>query len=458
MCIFMTTKSAKQSFFYFKKNVREHFDETDLSLEHLRKTQSIISAKLDYVDLVEIKKHVEFEARLFVGLMNDQVWDTLEVQAKNKIRYEYLNNLVFLQVHADIFNDINKIKSYEQAIKQALNTTTISILHKDTWVDWINWLNAYRRMTQFARVTWKNIWLVAYHLKWLDQAEYSNAAGALDKAVDFYNAIGVGVYALRLAINLSSMLKHIIFPSAKAQNVNWKTRLLLQFDERALSILNETIKTIVNTLTNYAPFFQLTPLAPMFVLSLLVFDCLRFFYLMCKEKEHLHIERQILKQDMGGGQSCQISTLLLQQHAFLAIEMTCKWLFSLSAAFILLASVTAGLLVPMVLSPLCLTATVFGSVMYLSADQFGQLMRIRAEKQFDAQKEVLLNTKWNEFLGTFTRNFCIPMLLMGMVVTSWPATCLLTILWLSYEHIKRKIDAPLSDLEPAENASYFQGF
>ncbi len=73
-------------------------------------------------------------------------------------------------------------------------------------LDWINYINAYRRITLFSRLTWIKFWSIASQLHWLD--DHNRLFGVtihpdiLSIPNDFYAGFGVAIYLIRLFINL----------------------------------------------------------------------------------------------------------------------------------------------------------------------------------------------------------------------------------------------------------------
>lgn len=435
--------SSRHTFFDYKKRINNRFE-----LSQTTSDEPATSIERDYAYTSKIREHVALDFSLYSSLLDDPLLIKQPESVQKKIGFIYLQEVDLLLEHARCYDDPAHFKLYAedkeqkqpQSPKQA-PMTNFSTVHL---VEWINFINAYRRITLLSRSFWKKFLLVAQDLNWLyknNNLFFLNVdIDILDIPTDLYNILGVAIYLTRLAINMILFLKHVFFPTNSEKSINATDRFFIELQKRYKDMGNELIKSIVNTLTNYASYFQLTPIAPYLILSLLLFDFVRLLYLSYIEEEKIHTHRQIIQSqfDEPLAHDDQIITdLILFKLSCLQAETTGKLYFSIAAALTLITSFAASLMFPLSTAlPLFMLITVLASVMYLSAGKFGQFMRARSEYQFDIQntnKLANLNQKRDYFLSSMGKNLFIPLFLIGLSTIYWPVALSLTCLYLMYE-------------------------
>lgn len=313
--------------------------------------------------------------------------------------------------------------------------------HFDLYIilDWINSINAYRRISLFARLSWIKFWSVASQLHWLDADHrlfgLTINDDILNLPTDFYAIFGVLIYIIRLTINLYISLNYIFFSQ---DDLSITARFYSECERAHWYIIGDIVSSTINLLTNFSTYFRLAaPIASYLVIALLAFTFLKLVYFYMIEKQKYNKHEQYLRElnPTIDTKHHRTVTLLQKQLDHQRTEMQWRLYLSIIASLFLLTSfVISVTCAPQITLPLFLYMSVIGGVMYLSAENFGQFMCARKEYQHgrSAEKRLVMIEKRNLFLSTMIKNLIVPMLLVGLFAIHWPTALALSLLYVVF--------------------------
>lgn len=301
-----------------------------------------------------------------------------------------------------------------------------------------------------------------------------------------FNALSVGIFAVRFMINAAMLIKHTFLPSAQEKgfsNNSMKERFLSEMYKRHASFLNDVAWGTVNALTNYPQLINITaPVANWLVAGFLVFDlCLILWQRHLAEKQFeaknaqysqdiANYSRQLeanSKRLSQGTQEEQVA--LFEQNKQLAelIALTEKqrrelefawhaknasFMFDAAGAAFFVAGFTASFLLAtpvaaMIAYAMCCLAV----AMYMSDKAYGNWRekslrfqyakdeRLARPDQLDVlQKEEQkalqeYQAARREFAVAMVKNTLMPMLLMATVAICWQAALVLIVVYIGVE-------------------------
>ncbi len=304
-------------------------------------------------------------------------------------------------------------------------------------LDWINYINAYRRITLFARLAWIKFWSIASQRHWLDA--HHRVLGItihddiLSLPTDFYAIFGVLIYVIRLSINLYVSLNYIFFAQ---DELSITERFYAECRRAHWYIIGDIVSATINLLTNFSTYFHLAaPLVSYLIIALLAFTFLKlvYFYVIEKEKYKQHEQYLVALATMD---ITHHHTVVLLQKQLDHQRTAMQWRLYLCIAaslFLLTSFVISITCAPQITLPLFLYMSVVGGVMYLSAENFGQFMFARKEYQHDrsAEKQAMMIEKRNLFLSILIKNVIVPIILVGLFAIHWPTALALTLLYIA---------------------------
>ncbi len=277
----------------------------------------------------------------------------------------------------------------------------------------------------------------------------------LDSPLSVYNALSVGLFGMRLLVNVIDILQHTVDDKlngpASTRTVRFKEKLYKHHH----TMINDVVWGGVNALGNYAAYFHIPPRVPnILMLVSTVFDIAWFGYKwyledqdykikyddykikyddykakikMCEENpeefKKLELDLEKLKLDL---EKLKLdSEKLTDEHKkrkaeiFFNIAATCLLLVGFTAAFILS---------PPALLPLCYFVCNIAIAMFLSDGKYGAWKKA---KLID-NNEQKVQEAWNELVSTMAKNTFLPFIFLGAFTVSVPLAIALA--YLAYEY------------------------
>lgn len=294
-------------------------------------------------------------------------------------------------------------------------------------------VNIHRLSTRFTLLTLKLSLLSAAEFRLLGSLEWLlgrplNLA-ILDYPLGVYNALSVGLFALRFLVDVIDILQHT-FNGPKETRMD---RFYEGIKKYHYFMVNDLIWGIVNALSNYAAYFRIPPAVPnMLMLGFTVFDIVWLNYALYAE----NLDYSTKKSEYQGN-SVKLEKLERDHE-----KKKSAFLFYIAAACLMLGAFTAAfLLCPPALLPLCFLVCNVAIGMYLSGDQYGAakeaelILKQQTEKGFDTVNEQkAVSAAWNDLSFTMAKNIIMPFIIIGAFTVSVPAGILLTVAYIAYEN------------------------
>ena len=313
----------------------------------------------------------------------------------------------------------------------------------------VSQMNMQRLSTRFSLLTLKQWLLLADQWHLLDQLQSMfglqvNIA-ILDAPLGIYNALSVALCGIRLVLDLGTLVKHTWFPvgdeNALENQLTRSERAWVEIKEHYYHLANDIIWTVVNALSNYSTYFQLAaPFTTLLLVGFTVFDIFWLNYLLIQIDADYAIKRQERLgyiHDLSPDSAYLAMELeLLKQLELNAERDRTELVFYLAAACILECGfLTAFVLAPPALMPMCLLMCNVAIAMYLSGGKYGlyreKCLGLTPEYQSASQKEV--NDAWYDLMGTVAKNTVMPFILYGALTLSVPAAVILTLAYIAHE-------------------------
>ncbi len=273
--------------------------------------------------------------------------------------------------------------------------------HTSAIQSWVSWLNMQRLSVTFSRLYW---------------SEYAKPNHPFIPLMPFFNALSVGLFAIRISINLAMILKHTVL----GQEGTWFERLMIEAQCRHWVMVNDVLWGLINTLTNYN---MVSANAAGNLLGVGLF--IDFTWLIWS----YHLEYGLYQEQKKG-----------LDGAFLA-QVEAKWQHKQAVlhCYMLAASV---LFLGYGLSMLCPAWTIasflicqVGVSLYCSGEQYAAWAQSNSEKDRDL------------FVASCTENTIIPLIIMGVCALNWEAALLVFVFYQGYKYVSQ---LP----EPGEDESF----
>ncbi|HHF7349495.1 TPA: hypothetical protein ACPSKE_002702 [Legionella feeleii] len=195
----------------------------------------------------------------------------------------------------------------------------------------------------------------------------------LDQSRETLRALSVGIYGLRLAINLVTMTKHIIVAGV-SEDLSAEKVAVQEIQKRGFTMLNDAVWGTVNLLTNYNDYFKIsTATASQITVAFLAFDIALFVARWSYEA--YQYENRILELNEQAKNATPFEQEVIQRQIDILNdewEAQCAYyLFNIAAATILIVGFTASLTFtgPAAVAGLALFS-MLGNAMYNSADEY----------------------------------------------------------------------------------------
>jgi hypothetical protein len=320
---------------------------------------------------------------------------------------------------------------------------------------WLGEFNMYRLTFAFSRVTMRQFLL----LNPLGESlKINDMVTVLDAPGDIFNALSVGIFAVRLSLNLALIFKHLFAPTDKEANISFKKRLFEELYKRHYHLLNDIAWGTVNLFCNYSAVFNLAaPVANWLTAGFLVFDMLLLLW-----SRHLLQEEYLVKKSQYTCEIVGLEELLRrdlskeerQKHdnqlEFVkaqAAQLELGWQktnaafqYSIGAALVFTAGFTAAFLFTVPAATVaCYFVCTIAVAMYMTADAYGvyrqkayvlEQTELAQTDPKNAQAE--LATARKAFISSMFKHTFIPLAVVTLYATCWPAAIALTVLYLGY--------------------------
>lgn len=331
-------------------------------------------------------------------------------------------------------------KSVDRFYKD-LNDYLSTPFHVSKFITLLSYINLYRLLTVFSRLSFKSFWTLASERQWIDGQDklfgYPLQRSALDMPRDALNILSVALFLMRLASHFSMILKHGRSQRPGEKDIDAWDRMAREFSTRMVDIMNDGAWWWVNLLTNFAPVFQISdPVSNTLLALTLVYDCTWLaIHWYRKERDWGLKEKELIawKAQSGDSYDKTITDYQLRLVKDVQWEIRCKYAFSIVACLSIITSYLLFLAaISSAVSAICLLVCVTGFAMYGSADEFGGWMRA----EFGAMK--IKNEREEmraKFFKNFTQAFCSPILVMGLMAFSWKVALLAAVGAFLYQYL-----------------------
>lgn len=300
--------------------------------------------------------------------------------------------------------------------------------HVSKLITLLSYLNLYRLLTLFSRLSCKSFWTLAQDHQWIDANNRFLGRpinrSILDNTADLFNFLSVSVFALRLVAHLSMAVKHATSQREGEKDIDSGVRAFREFYVRIAHIMNDTVWFIINLLTNYPSLWGVSdPLANTLLACTLTYDSLSLVALWYLKEQEWSAQHQALKDwkkegdAINGTDEMTLTDLNIVLLKDLRFEMRVKYAFSIFAG---LSIMTSYLLVLALASPAVSTLGFFmcvvGFGIYASADDFAAWMRaVFGEMKIENEAQQAKTA----FFSTWAKSTFTPLLMVGLVTVSW---------------------------------------
>jgi hypothetical protein len=360
-------------------------------------------------------------------------------------------------------------KTVLKQIKEDFSSLLSTPFHISKIRDWVSFLNIERLHIVFSRITVQQELLYAQHAGWLQYFERLVGGPlhpeTLNAPTPIFNALSVGLFAIRFIISAGIIVKHTFFPSNAERGMTFTERFWKEIDDRYCMLLNDGVWATVNTFTNFAPYFNITPFAASMTLSVfLIFDVALLVHrrqraesayttkrnqFNAEKLTHEKTIRALMAAAPELNRALIRSTLdhisVLDSQLF---ELDAEWAktngsfhCNILAATILMGSFSATLLLAMPAAvPVCFFICTIGIAMYLSDEAYGNYAKNKYkeahyEKHNLAHKKAVLETQssWNSFIVSLLKNTLAPQIILTACIINLPIGLTLAALYIAYE-------------------------
>lgn len=367
-----------------------------------------------------------------------------------------------------------KAREYDERAKaiveqQQLEKTTDNPITATTVRRGLGIGNMHRLQYTFSRISVQQAALLFKDTQWLiklneilgTNINIDNMVSMLNTPAVLLNALSVGLFASRLSINISMILKHTFSPTDEENLLTKWERFRQELYKRYYHILNDLAWAVTNVFCNYNAYFNissgtacwLTAGFLVFDLTLLIIDhqVKRAEYL-AKQSQYL-AEKKHYSQLMNDASCSTQDQLNYAKHCDMLDKQirqlnigwentSAAYYFSMAAAVVLAVGFTAAFLftAPAVIVTgflACLLAT----AMYMSADIYGeykekgyvlQLAELENKDTSRASSEVQIAQQ--KLLKSLVKNTTVPLFIMTTFAVCWPAAIVLAAAYYAYEY------------------------
>lgn len=316
--------------------------------------------------------------------------------------------------------------------------------HISKFITLLSYINLYRLLTAFSRLSVKNFWNLASERGWIDFQDklfgFSLQRPALEYPVAILNFLSVALFILRLTCHFAMILKHGLSQKPGEQEIDAWARMEREFSTRMTDICNDGAWWWVNLLTNYSDTFPaIAPYAAPLLAVTLVYDCTWVAIHWYRKERDWAKKRAELEawrdDDQGDFMITNLQLLLLNDTLW---EIRYKYMFSIAAGLFIMTSVLLFLAaISTLVTTVSLLVCVAGFAMYGTADEFAGWMRARYCELKNANDEVEMRAK---FVKNFTQAIGSPLLVMGLMAFSWQVAMVVAVGVFLFPYIPAKLD------------------
>lgn len=331
-----------------------------------------------------------------------------------------------------------------KAIVAGLNYMADTVQHTTAIRGWLGFVNLYRILFLFSRLTIKQGLIFLNQQKWLDNLgrllnrniDVNALISMINSPTSIFNALSVGIFEIRLLIILCEALKHVVWADTEKEASRTKTeRLYHEIFVRIVDFYNDIAWATVNTLCNYG--YLAGPVADWLTAGFLVLDAVALFVRLGLayndynfKKEQYDHERALVIEFTDIEKRDKHLSVLDGKVEQLKIDWQAKQaelLFTAAGALLLASGFSATLLLA---GP---AAAVVGFVsctlavaMYISSGKYGEYTRAS-----------LTNTDVDEaysaFAWSMAKNSVMPFVMVTAFAVYWPAALVLAASYIAYE-------------------------
>lgn len=433
-----------------------------------REDVEALASQKDYRFLVKHITSIEQEFNHLLSVLNNNERDHDEYWL-----YCYYCSILLVNFYT-FYDKKEKAREYDERAKailvqQKLEKTTDNPITVTTVRTKLGQGNMLRLQYTFSKISVQQVALLVKDAQWLiklneilgTNINIDNMISMLNTPTNLLNALSVGLFAARLCINVSMVLKHTFSPT-DAENLltKWE-RCRHELYKRYYHILNDLAWGVTNVFCNYNTYFNISSgTACWLTAGFLVFDLVLLIVdHQVKREEYLAKQSQYLAEKKRYSQlmedaSCSSQDrlnylkhcdMLDKQIRQLNIgweNTNAAYYFSMAAAAVLATGFTAAFLftTPAVVVAgflACLLAT----AMYMSGDLYGeykekcyvlQLAELENKNTSDASSEVQIAQQ--KLIKSLVKNTTIPLFIMTTFAVCWPAAIVFAVAYYAYDN------------------------
>lgn len=261
---------------------------------------------------------------------------------------------------------------------------------------------------------------------------------SLNQPVGVFNALSVGAFAVRFAMDVGEVLKNTLsYP--EQTSLSLAERFKNEMNERHCEMLNDLVWGIVNGVSNYAPYFNINQMVANWGMTAFI-----LFDLSLQVYAHQQAEQTYFEQMDGYVAELaahpEYRNILNEQIDVLELNWKitqAKFGYNITGSILLGSGLSAALLLsaPAAVSAGFLVSTV-AVAMFLSADQYGAYQGkkdfLADKSDISLQEEEEISQAQSELFNAMAKNTISPIVFMGVSAVSWPAALLLSALYAGY--------------------------
>ena len=340
-----------------------------------------------------------------------------------------------------------------KAFKDGLNYIADTVQHTTAIRAWLGFINLYRILFVFGRLSVKQGLILLNQHKWLDSLgkllnrnlDVDAWISMINAPTGIFNALSVGIFEVRLFITLCETFKHVFLVDTEKEASRTKSeRLYHELFVRILDIYNDLAWSTVNTLCNYG--YLAGPLANWLTAGFLVLDAVALFARLgfayddytFKTAQYNHERANILMIYDVALRNKYLEVLVGKEG-----QLNIDW--QAQKAELLFAAAGALLLASGFSTTLLLTgpaAAIVGFVsctvavaMYISSGKYGDYTRASlAHKNQDLPETLAAaNDAYSAFAWSMAKNSVMPFVMVTAFAVYWPAALVLAASYIAYE-------------------------
>jgi hypothetical protein len=305
---------------------------------------------------------------------------------------------------------------------------------------WNGALNMQRISTRFTLLTEKQVLTLAQQNHLLDKLHHllgiTINVAVLDAPLGVYNALSV-------ALPLSRFLFNIGLAVQRALSADTPSDALSLFEhsiqDNHVEIVNDAVWALVNGLSNYASYFNLSPMTANVLTGIfLVFDIVWLKHVLTLAEEQYEKNKSLALADNNMNELLRLESNIVNTRAKLYFCMIAGSLLVTGFGLAVLAS-------SQVLVPLCFFICNIGIAMYLTSGQYGTYQEKNTLfltlddnlddrndlRYLDAQRE--RDNAWTNLTQTMLKNTVMPFILISAFTLNVPAAIVLTLAYIASE-------------------------